>query len=239
MLSKVTSRLTYANVMATIAVFVALGGGAYAATLAKNSVGTPQLKSNAVISSKVKNRSLLAVDFKAGQLPKGPKGDKGDTGTVDTSNFFTKGESDGRFLPLAGTAANSSNLGGLPPSSYLPSSALQSSGIVNIPTGAPTTLLSRGQVSFTATCTDQTAGVFEVEIFATSSEANSIFGRQSDQVTLTGTPASLYMSTSDAAVLRSDWPAAVITPSTAFHVLVARGVNVGGHNCMAGVTVTP
>jgi len=33
-------RLTYANVMATAAVFLALGGGAYAAThLAKNSVG--------------------------------------------------------------------------------------------------------------------------------------------------------------------------------------------------------
>jgi hypothetical protein len=32
-------------------------------------VGTAQLKANAVISSKVKNHSLLAADFKPGQLP--------------------------------------------------------------------------------------------------------------------------------------------------------------------------
>jgi hypothetical protein len=39
MLSALRARLTYANVMATVAVFVALGGSSYAAiTLNKNSV---------------------------------------------------------------------------------------------------------------------------------------------------------------------------------------------------------
>jgi hypothetical protein len=75
MVRRVSSGLTYANVMATIAVFVALGGGAYAATaLPRNSVGPAQIKRNAVSSSKVKNHSLLAGDFKAGQLPAGPRG---------------------------------------------------------------------------------------------------------------------------------------------------------------------
>ena len=70
------SGLTYANVMATVAVFLALVGGAYAAfKLPKNSVGAKQLKKDAVRSAKVKNGSLLANDFKAGQLPRGAKGD--------------------------------------------------------------------------------------------------------------------------------------------------------------------
>lgn len=84
---------------------MALGSTSYAAiTIPRNSVGSAQIKRNAVNSAKVKNRSLLASDFRAGQLPAGSKGDKGDTGprgetgTVDTSNFFTKGESDGRYL---------------------------------------------------------------------------------------------------------------------------------------------
>jgi hypothetical protein len=52
--SKVTSRLTYANVMATIAVFIALGGVATAAfTLPKKSVGPKQLKANAVKTGKI------------------------------------------------------------------------------------------------------------------------------------------------------------------------------------------
>jgi hypothetical protein len=39
-------RLTYANVMATLGVFLGLGGGAYAVstTLARNSVGSAQLR---------------------------------------------------------------------------------------------------------------------------------------------------------------------------------------------------
>ena len=49
------------------------------------SVGTPQLKANAVISAKVKNRTLLAVDFKQGQLPRGPRGLRGPVGAQGPS----------------------------------------------------------------------------------------------------------------------------------------------------------
>src|SRR4051794_24780517 len=58
------SRLTYANVISTIALFVALGGVGYAAIkLPRNSVGARQLRKNAVSSSKVKDKSLTASDF--------------------------------------------------------------------------------------------------------------------------------------------------------------------------------
>jgi len=67
----IRQRLTFANVVACIALFVALGSGAYAATqIPKNSVGSKQIKKNAVNSAKVKDRSLKAVDFKEGQLVK-------------------------------------------------------------------------------------------------------------------------------------------------------------------------
>jgi hypothetical protein len=57
------------NVVAYIALFLALGGTAVAATkLPKNSVGTKQLKNNAVISSKVKDGSLMFADLMAGQV---------------------------------------------------------------------------------------------------------------------------------------------------------------------------
>jgi hypothetical protein len=96
-------KLTYANVMATIALFLALGGGtAWAATtLSSNSVGTPQLKNGSVTGEKVHQGSLLASDFKNGQLsaattsaiaaggeagatgpqgPVGPRGPQGEAG---------------------------------------------------------------------------------------------------------------------------------------------------------------
>jgi hypothetical protein len=77
----IRSRLTYGNVVASLALFVALGGTGYAVTkIDAGSVGTKQLKKNAVISKKVKNGSLRKKDFKAGQLPAGAKGDTGATG---------------------------------------------------------------------------------------------------------------------------------------------------------------
>lgn len=67
------SHLSYANVMASIAVFIALGGGAYAAfKLPANSVGSKQLRSGAVTPAKVAPATV--------RLFKGQKGDKGDTG---------------------------------------------------------------------------------------------------------------------------------------------------------------
>jgi hypothetical protein len=56
--------LTYANVMSSIAAFAALTGVAWAASLPKNSVGTPQLKNNAVTSGKIKNGQVSGGDAK-------------------------------------------------------------------------------------------------------------------------------------------------------------------------------
>ena len=67
-----------AIVIACVALLLALGGVSWAATtLPRNSVGTAQLKNNAVTSRKVKNHSLLRADFKSGQIPRGPAGPAG------------------------------------------------------------------------------------------------------------------------------------------------------------------
>ena len=81
-MTAVRERLSFANVMSVLALFVALGGSAYA--LKKNSVASKQLKDNgvknvdlandAVTSQKVADGSLLDDDFRAGQLPQGPAG---------------------------------------------------------------------------------------------------------------------------------------------------------------------
>ena len=88
MLRGIRSHLTYANVMASVAVFVALGGASYAAVrLPRNSVGASQIKNNAVSGAKVRDQSLTAADFNGSvQGPQGatgaqgPKGDPGSAG---------------------------------------------------------------------------------------------------------------------------------------------------------------
>ena len=57
--SAARSKLTYANLTATVALFVALGGTSYAAlTLPKNSVGSEQIRTRAVGASELRSRAV-------------------------------------------------------------------------------------------------------------------------------------------------------------------------------------
>ncbi len=111
--------LSYANVTASLALFLALGGGAYAAvSLSKNSVGAKQIKAkavgkselrarsvgaaklapNAVTSPAVRDGSLLGKDFKQGELPAGPQGAEGPTGPPGPSQLLYDDDSSGGAL---------------------------------------------------------------------------------------------------------------------------------------------
>jgi hypothetical protein len=65
-LKQLRKRLTYANVMSSIAVFLVLGGGAaFAANqLGKNSVGKKQLKANSVTAAKIKKNAITTAKIK-------------------------------------------------------------------------------------------------------------------------------------------------------------------------------
>lgn len=75
-------------VLSVAALVVAVLGSTPVGTAARdlvvprNSVGTSQLKNNAVVSAKVKNRSLVAADFRRGSLPRGPQGPPGPQGPI-------------------------------------------------------------------------------------------------------------------------------------------------------------
>ena len=64
-LARVRERITYANTMSTLAVFIALGGTAWAATaLPRNSVGASQIRAGAVRSSEIRNNSVRSADIR-------------------------------------------------------------------------------------------------------------------------------------------------------------------------------
>jgi hypothetical protein len=100
----VRQRLSYANIVGTLALFIALGGTSYAVIkLPRNSVG----------SREVKNGSLQTVDLASGTLPpqlRGPRGPGGPGGTPGAagargpSDIFTAHRTD-VGLPTGGGAS--------------------------------------------------------------------------------------------------------------------------------------
>ncbi len=58
--SRLRPKLTYSNLIATIALFIALGGAAVAAGIPKNSVGPRQLKRGAVTAAKLRKAAVTS-----------------------------------------------------------------------------------------------------------------------------------------------------------------------------------
>jgi hypothetical protein len=99
-------RATYANVTATLALFVALGGGAYAATaLPANSVGSKQLKKDAVGTAKIKNNAVTGNDINELSLARVASATVADTATKATALDKVTYKAAAGTAP-AGSAAN-------------------------------------------------------------------------------------------------------------------------------------
>lgn len=76
-------KLSYANVISTLCLFLLLGGGAYAATrLPLGSVGAKQLRRHAVTPAKLSPATVKELQGQTGAV--GPQGLKGDTGPSNT-----------------------------------------------------------------------------------------------------------------------------------------------------------
>jgi len=119
----------YANVTATLALVMAMGGTSYAAVtitganIKDRSVKRTDLASDSVNSAKVKNGTLLRADFKAGQLQtgagapgpqggqgaQGPAGAQGDAGTPATKLFAVVNANSPTLLAQSGVSSFTHN----------------------------------------------------------------------------------------------------------------------------------
>ena len=108
---RIRRRLTYANVIATLALFLALNVGAYAAfKIPPNSIGSAQLKNRAVTPKKVSPSAIKLFRGKKGEKgPEGPKGLPGAAGAQGTAVGFAAVDAAGK---TTNAVVDGSNLGG-------------------------------------------------------------------------------------------------------------------------------
>jgi hypothetical protein len=114
---KLRSRLTYANLMATVAVFIALGGSSYAAitvtgkNVKDSSLTGKDVKNSSLTGSDVKNSSLTGSDIRNNRLT-GSDILESSLGKVPTAAAADR----------AGTASNADTVGGKSASAFAPGS---------------------------------------------------------------------------------------------------------------------
>lgn len=120
------SRLTYANVISTLCLFIVLGGGAYAAKggLGPESVGTKHLKDGAVTGVKIKKATIDASKLTPAALASlgaptslgapgpagapgpqgltGPQGIQGPQGLTDSGAYATVGQNEDEEIVFLG-----------------------------------------------------------------------------------------------------------------------------------------
>ena len=133
-MNKIRKRITYANVMSSIAVFLVLGGAsAYAAKkigsneIKGNSITTGKIKKNAVTASKIKKNSITTAKIANGAVT-GAKINFNSLGTVPNANHAN----------TADTAAKTSQIGNI---FYTANQG-----------GGKTTILSLSGLTITAEC---------------------------------------------------------------------------------------
>jgi hypothetical protein len=146
--------------MSSIAVFLVLGGAtAFAAGLAKNSVGSKQLKKNAVTTAKIKNNAITTSKIKNGAVT-GAKVNAGSLGTVPNATHASS----------ADNANNSNTVGGL----HVVKFSLNGSGSIG-----KTEILNLNGLQLQASCTSgsetltATTSVANGEISAWANDASS------------------------------------------------------------------
>jgi hypothetical protein len=146
--------MSYANVVATLALFLAISGVGYAATkLPKNSVGSKQLKKNAVTAAKIKDEAVTTPKIAP------------DAVTGAKLNESTLGQ-----VPSAATAASAASAASAANADAVDGMHVGRINFLAEPDTPETTLFSADGLTLHASC----SGLNQLEFTATTSVAHAI-----------------------------------------------------------------
>ena len=161
-------RLTYSNVIATIALFCAIGGGTFAfAALKKNSVGTKQIAKNAVKEAEIAKNAVTSKKIAAGAVTDAKLGDiaiAGDDladGSVGTGKLANGAVTTDKIADNAVTGAkvNESSLGEVP----LAAVASEANNVLGAVVNANGSLATATAAGITSTKSGAFAGNYTVD----------------------------------------------------------------------------
>jgi hypothetical protein len=148
MLHRLRKRLTYANVMSTLAVFIALGGSSYAAF----TINGATIKNRTIAGKKLRHNTLTRTQIKESRLSRVPRAKRADTlGGLSAADLKIKCPTD--TFPIADVCVEKTPHAAAP---Y--GSAVQSCLAVGTPAGPGRRLPTHGELSAALTAVQLAPG---------------------------------------------------------------------------------
>ena len=169
-------RLSFANVVSLLALFVALGGSSYAALsvgsgqITNNSVRSEDLRNNDVRGSDIRNNTIRSRDLRNNSIT-GRDVREDSIRTGDIGDNTVRGR-DVKESTLE-TVPNASALDGKDSSAFLSSGSLKTIGLVKISHGQTKVVASSGPYTWSAACSDEGGGNTRLVVTVGSSVPNA------------------------------------------------------------------
>ncbi len=173
----ITKHLSFANVMTCFAVFIALGGSAYA--VGKNTIGTKQIKNNAVTAKKIKKNAVTAAKIKKNAVTAAKVKGNAITAAKIKDGSITSGKiADGA---VTGAKVDVASLGQVPSAASAAKADVateagslvgQQNFFVKLNGGEQKVLATYGQVTLTAKCEQNNVNNLDVVSLIASTSTN-------------------------------------------------------------------
>ena len=220
-LGRLAARLSFANVTAVLALFVALGGSSYAAMR----VGSEEITDDSVRGRDIHKDTVRGTDVRDGDLK----------GKDVRDNTLTGKEVKESTLDVVPSAQDAQTLAGKPASAFLGSDRQSRTGLIKLAHGETRTVASIGPFTWKAACSDDGGANTGLTVTVESTEADSFaadFGGGGQPVS-PGTPATMFNASTTGSFYTIGFPLSAVAPSGAAPTgLAFVGLQVAGADCV-------
>jgi hypothetical protein len=235
---RVGPHLSFANVTALVALFVALGGSSYAAMrvgsqeIVDNSVASKDLRNNDVRGQDILKDTVRGTDVRDGDLTGKDVRDD----TVSGADVKESG------LGIVPAARDAETLAGKSADAFLGSDRQMRTGLIKLAHGDSRTIASSGPFTWKAACSDVGAGITRLMVTVETTEANSFAGDfgSGGQPVSPGSPVTLLDQSQAGALYTIGFPLSAVAPSGAAPAgLAFAGIGVLGTDCVINGVLWP
>jgi hypothetical protein len=225
----IARRLSFANVVSLLALFVALGGSSYAAM----KIGSDEIADNSVRGRDIHKGTVRGTDIRNNDLK----------GRDVRDNTLTGDDLKESSLETVPRAEDALTLAGKPASAFLGSGHQTRTGLIKLAHGENKTIASSGPFTWKAACSDDGGGNTRLTVTVESTEANSFAGAFDPSMAgavSPGSPHTVFDNATSGPIYAIGFPLSAVAPSGAAPTGIAFvGLQVAGADCVVNGVLWP